>query len=312
MNKRLLAELGLLLVALIWGSTFVVVQNAIEFLPPMTFNAIRFFVAGVVILLIYIIKEKGKIIVSVNQFLPGILLGICLFIGYSFQTIGLLYTTPSKAGFITGLSVVMVPLIIFIIYKKRPATKALIGSIGAVIGLYLLAAKNSNELSIGDGFVLICAFGFAFHIILTDRVTKKVPILLLTTVQIFTVSLTCAVGALLFEKWQVVFQSSHIFSRTTIFAMLITAILGTAFAFFMQTTAQRHTTPTRVGIILTMEPVFAAITSFIVINERLSIYGSIGCVLIFFGMVVSELPIEKTFSWSFVKNKKAMNRRVSK
>lgn len=310
MNKRFLAESGLLLVAFIWGTTFVIVQNAIEFLPPLTFNAVRFFIAGIILFIIYLIQEKGKIRVTGKQLLPGFLLGLCLFIGYSFQTIGLLYTTPSKAGFITGLSVVMVPLLSFIFYKNRPAPKAIIGSIGAALGLYLLAAKNSTGLSIGDGFVLICAFGFAFHIILTDRVTKKIPILLLTTIQIFTVALLCTLSAIIFEKWQVVFQTSHIFSKTTIVAMVITALLGTAFAFFMQTTAQRFTSPTRVGIILTMEPVFAAITSFILINERLSVYGTIGCFLIFFGMIISELPIEKTFSISFLKNKRSIDRKL--
>ncbi|MBB2481562.1 DMT family transporter [Bacillus sp. APMAM] len=310
MNKKFLAESGLLLVAFIWGSTFVVVQNAIEFLPPLTFNAVRFFIAGVIIFFIYLIQEKGKIKATGKQLVPGVLLGLCLFIGYSFQTIGLLYTTPSKAGFITGLSVVVVPLLSFIFYKNRPAPKAIIGSIGAVIGLYFLVAKNSTGLSIGDGFVLICAFGFAFHIILTDRVTKKVPILFLTTVQIFTVSLLCAVSAIIFENWQVVFETSHILSKTTILAMIITSLLGTAFAFFIQTTAQRFTSPTKVGIILTMEPVFAAITSFILTNERLSLFGTVGCLLIFIGMIISELPIEKTLAISFLKNKKSLDRKL--
>jgi drug/metabolite transporter (DMT)-like permease len=311
MNRRMLAEFALLVVALIWGATFVVVQNAIKFLPPLTFNAIRFFIAGIVILIIYLVQEKGKISISLKQLLPGILLGSCLFIGYSFQTIGLIYTTPSKAGFITGLSVIMVPLLTFMFYKNKPASKAIIGSIGAAFGLYLLAVKNTTAFSIGDVFVLICAFGFAFHIIFTDRVAKKVPILLLTTVQIFTVSVLCAISAFVFEKWQEIFQSSHLLSSTTISAIVITSLFGTSFAFFIQTTAQRHTTPTRVGIILTMEPVFAALTSFILIDERLSLYGTIGCMLIFFGMIISELPIDgKLYVFFKMKNKSSVNRKL--
>ncbi|MGV3465858.1 MAG: DMT family transporter [Heyndrickxia sp.] len=309
MNKRFWAEAGLLLVAFIWGTTFVVVQNAIEFLPPLTFNAVRFFIAGIILFIIYLVQEKGKIKATGKQLLPGILLGICLFVGYAFQTIGLMYTSPSKAGFITGLSVVMVPILTFIFYKNRPTPKAIIGSIGAALGLYLLAAKNSTGITIGDGLILICAFGFAFHIIFTDRITKKIPILLLTTVQIFTVSLLCTVSAIIFEDWKVVFLSSHILSKATIIAIIITALLGTAFAFFMQMTAQRFTSPTRVGIILTMEPVFAAITSFIMINERLSVYGIIGCILIFFGMIISELPIERTIPLPFLK-KRSVDRKL--
>ena len=190
MNKKFTAEILLLFVAFIWGATFVIVQNAIDILPPLLFNAIRFMIAGIIILIIYLIRRKKNKIPQKNAFIAGVVLGSCLFIGYSLQTIGLLYTTPSKAGFITGLSVVMVPLLAFFILKSRPSPTAILGSIAATIGLYLLAVKNTSPFSIGDFYVLLCTFGFAFHIIFTDRFAKKLPVLLLTTIQTFYCSIS--------------------------------------------------------------------------------------------------------------------------
>ncbi|MGE8204259.1 DMT family transporter [Heyndrickxia sp. NPDC080065] len=291
LNKKLAAEVSLLFVAFIWGATFVIVQNAIDILPPLLFNAIRFFIAGIIIFLFYLIKNRGKITIKWFSLFPGLILGSCLFIGYSLQTIGLLYTTPSKAGFITGLSVVMVPILAFIFLKIRPQVSAILGSIAAAFGLYLLAVKNSSPFSIGDFYVFLCTFGFAFHIILTDRFAKRVPVLLLTTIQILTVAVLCMFSSLFFEDWKIVLDVKTFFSPSLLFAILITSLLGTAAAFFIQTFSQKDTSPTRVAIILAMEPVFAAITSYFWINERLTAAASIGCLLILFGMIIAEIPI---------------------
>ncbi|GIN85731.1 membrane protein [Heyndrickxia sporothermodurans] len=302
MKNKLTAEIALLFVAFIWGATFVIVQNAIDELPPLFFNAIRFFLAGLIIyiILLFIRKEKTKF--QWSSLIPGILLGCCLFIGYAFQTIGLLYTTPAKAGFITGLSVVMVPFLAFVFTRNHPRTSAIFGSIAAATGLYLLAVKNTTPLSIGDFYVFLCTFGFAFHIILTDRFAKRIPVILLTTIQIFTVALLCATFSIFMEDWTQIFNKSVNFSNEIIFAILITSLLGTAAAFFIQTQSQKATSPTRVAIILAMEPVFAAITSYFWINERLNIEGVIGCVLIFTGMIISEVPFGTLFKVRLKKN----------
>ncbi|MES1045154.1 EamA family transporter [Bacillus obstructivus] len=301
MNKKFTAEILLLFVAFIWGATFVIVQNAIDILPPLLFNAIRFMIAGIIILIIYLIRRKKNKIPQKNAFIAGVVLGSCLFIGYSLQTIGLLYTTPSKAGFITGLSVVMVPLLAFFILKSRPSPTAILGSIAATIGLYLLAVKNTSPFSIGDFYVLLCTFGFAFHIIFTDRLAKKLPVLLLTTIQLFTVAFLCLISAFIFENWEIILNPELYNSSSLLFALFITAILGTSIAFFIQTYSQKATSPTRVAIILAMEPVFAAITSFLWINERLSIGAVIGCILILFGMIIAELPVSKWGIFPFKK-----------
>lgn len=290
MNKVKIYELLLLFIAFVWGATFVIVQKVIEAIPPLTFNSIRFFLAGLAMLLIYKIYVKNKPPFSWGSLFSGIVLGFCLFVGYSFQTIGLLYTTPAKAGFITGLSVVMVPLIGFLLFKRRPSRIAIIGSILAAAGLYLLTVTNTSPFSFGDFLVLICAFGFAFHIVFTDRFAKKSNIYFITTVQIFTVSFLCGVGAISFEKWQNAFHYSGISKMDIVLAFGLTAFIGTAAAFLIQTISQQYTSPTRVGIILTMEPVFAAITSYLWIGERLPLSGLLGCMMIFMGMMISEFP----------------------
>lgn len=302
LNKKIIAEISLLIVAFIWGATFVIVQNAIDILPPLLFNAIRFFLAGIIIFSIFFCINKGKMNIKIKDIGPGMLLGSCLYIGYAFQTIGLLYTTPSKAGFITGLSVVMVPILAFILLKIRPKISSIIGSVIAAVGLYLLAVKNSSPFSIGDFYVLVCTIGFAFHIILTDRFSKRISVMFLTAIQILTVALLCSISSFLFEDWDLLFESEVYFSKSLVFAILITSLLGTAAAFFIQTHSQKAISPVRVAIILAMEPVFAAITSYFWIQERLTAAATIGCLCILTGMIIAELPANNKFLLRFKRN----------
>ncbi|WP_191991750.1 DMT family transporter [Bacillus aerolatus] len=296
------AELSLLFVALIWGVTFVVVQQAIEFLPPLLFNGIRFsFAAFLLFGLILFRKEAVKL--TAKTWKHGMILGVCLAIGYAFQTIGLLYTTVSKTGFITGLSVVLVPLLSLILLKKRPAPNAAIGSVTAAAGLYLLTAGGAGGWNIGDFFVLICAFGFAFHIIFTDAYTQYSSALALTAVQITTVAVLCFIGGFLLEDWQTSLTAANLLNPAVWSGLLITAFLATALAFFIQTAAQKHTSPTRVVLILAMEPVFGALTAFFWINERLAAAGLTGCILIFFGMLLAEIPVHKWLHTKSITNK---------
>ena len=296
MKKNVLfADTSLLLVAFIWGATFVIVQNAIAFLEPHSFNGLRFFIAAILLCAWLFLFEKKqlkqlnwKIIVS------GIIIGIWLFIGYAFQTMGLLHTSSSKAGFITGLSVVLVPLFSFLLLKNKPGINAIIGVSIATIGLYLLTMTDRVGLNIGDGLVFICAIGFAMHIIFTGKYSSNFPSLLLTVIQIATVSILSIGFAFFTEDWRQAINPEVIFQGNVLFALIITSVFATALAFFAQTRFQKFTTPTRVALIFAMEPVFAAGTAFLWADERLSYSALIGCLLIFSGMVFAEIPIKKT------------------
>lgn len=291
MRKTIVADTILFFIALIWGATFVVVQNAIQFLPANTFNAIRFLIASVFLLLIMLLFYRK----ALHQFakplvFSGILLGFWLFGGYAFQTIGLDYTTPAKAGFITGLAVVLVPLLSFLLLKERVKWTAILGVFMAVCGLWLLTA-TSLSFHLGDILVFGCSICFALQIVLTGKYAKHFPALPLAIVQLFTVTILSTVYALLFEDWRKALQPEMILAPDVVWGLLITGIPATALAFLAQTAFQKQTSSTHIALIFALEPVFAALTSYLWIDERLTAGQMAGCSLILFGMFFAELPI---------------------
>lgn len=297
MKKSTFADLSLLFVAFIWGTTFVLVQNAISTMEPFAFNGFRFFIAFVILFLSLLLFQRKQLqLFSKKIVISGFLLGFWLFLGYATQTLGLLYTTSSKAGFITGLSVVLVPFFSFLLLKQKPSFPAVIGVSIATVGLFLLTMTDIAALNIGDFFVLICAFGFAMHIIFTGKFSEQFPTLLLTTIQILTVSILSLVSSFIFEDFNEMMKLRVISSQSVIIALFVTSVFATALAFFAQTSFQKYTTPTRVALIFAMEPVFAAIAGYYWASERLSISAIMGCLFIFLGMVFAELPAER-FSW---------------
>jgi drug/metabolite transporter (DMT)-like permease len=294
MKKSTFADLSLLIVAFIWGTTFVLVQNAISTMEPFAFNSFRFFIAFVILFLSLLLFQRKQLqFVSKRIVISGFLLGFWLFLGYATQTLGLLYTTSSKAGFITGLSVVLVPFFSFLLLKQKPSFPAVIGVSIATVGLFLLTMTDIAALNIGDFFVLICAFGFAMHIIFTGKFSEQFPTLLLTTIQILAVSILSMISSFIFEDFNEMMKLSIISSQSVIIALIVTSVFATALAFFAQTSFQKYTTPTRVALIFAMEPVFAAIAGYYWASERLSISAIIGCLFIFLGMVFAELPVER-------------------
>lgn len=297
MKKTFLADFTLLFVTIVWGSTFVLVQNAICSLRPFSFNGIRFFIAAVVLILWLVFFERKQLrLLNKKLVFTGMFIGFWLFLGYATQTVGLLYTTSSKAGFITGLSVVLVPLFSMILLKQTLSKNAIFGVIIATLGLFLLTATDISGFNIGDVLVLICALSFALHIIFTGKFTDQFPTLLLTIIQLTTVSLLSISSSLLFEDFRASLQSNVLFSSKVFIALFITSVFATALAFLAQTNFQKFTTTTRVALIFAMEPVFAAITGFIWAHDRLTLTAIFGCILIFLGMIFAEMPFKKMIS----------------
>jgi drug/metabolite transporter (DMT)-like permease len=309
MKKPLVADLSLLLVTIIWGSTFVLVQNAIDFLEPFSFNGIRFFVAAILLICCLLIVDKKQIQqLDLKIILSGVFIGFWLFLGYATQTIGLLYTTSSKAGFITGLNVVLVPLFSMMLLKQFPNRNAVLGVLTATVGLFLLTMTDAAALNKGDGFVIICAISFALQIIYTGKFSSKYPTLLLTVIQISTVAILSILSSFLFEDWKKSFNPDVILTQDVLIALVITSIFATAVAFLIQTNFQKYTSATRVALIFAMEPVFAAITGYYWAHERLSYSALVGCFLIFAGMIFAELPTKKV---AFLRKNKHLEDKVS-
>ncbi|RFU65482.1 DMT family transporter [Peribacillus glennii] len=291
MKKTSISDFTLLFVVFIWGATFVMVQNAISFLEPFSFNAVRFLMAFLLLLVWYLLFSHKKMIAWNTALLfSGAKLGLWLFLGYAFQTFGLLYTSPAKAGFITGLSVVLVPLFSLALIKQKPTRNALLGVTAATLGLYLMTVVENSSFTIGDVLVFLCAISFAMHIITTARFAGVFPALPLTIVQIFTVSLLSFISGAFFEDFSVVLNPGVMLKTEVWLALFVTSSLATAFAFLAQTYFQAYTSPTRVAVIFAMEPVFAALTSFFWIGERLTYNSIAGCLFIFLGMILAELP----------------------
>jgi drug/metabolite transporter (DMT)-like permease len=288
-RKFLLADGSLLGVAAVWGLTFVTVKNAIILLPPFSFNFYRFSLATLVMLLFALFKCKSM---SKSTMKAGLLLGVFLFAGYSFQTAGLLYTTASNAGFITGLSVVFVPLIGIFMLRQWPGPGVIIAVVCATAGLALFSVGESYSLNFGDILVLFCAVSFALHIIFVGKYSRHHSTVWLVTWQIAAVAVLSGISALLFET------GMNKFVPAVWPALIITALLATCLAFFAQNYMQRFTSPSHTAIIFTSEPVFAAFFAVWLLQETLTSRAYLGGALILTGMLLAEF---RSFPWLKIK-----------
>lgn len=280
-KRQVKADLALLFVAFSWGITFVVVKDALAGIGPFYFVALRFLLASLFLVAIYW-RHMAKL--DRSTLLAGGFIGLFLFGGYAFQTVGLQYTGPATAGFITGLAVVLVPFLSAVIYRRLPGFYVLAGVACATLGLGLLTLQGGSfDTNPGDLLILICAVCYGLHIIMVGRYAGHHDPVLLAIIQIATVSAASFLFALGLEKMPARLTT------TVWVAFLITAIPATSLAFLIQNKVQRYTSPTHTAIIFTMEPVFAAVTAHIMGREILSLSQAAGCLLILAGMLVAEL-----------------------
>jgi len=290
------ADLALLGVALVWGATFVTVKGAVAHFPVFAFLSLRFGFAWLVLIPFLWAgrARRGPDAYRLNwaRLRAGGLVGLALLAGYGLQTLGLRYTTAAKAGFITGLSVVFVPLLGAVLWRRRPSWTTQAGIALALAGLALLTLGSSPSTALlielrgetwGDLAVLGCALAFALHILAVGAFAPRMEPLLLTTIQIGTVALLSALISRATEwpwpplPWQ------------ALWAALFTGVLATSLAFGVQSMAQRFTSATHTALIFAMEPVFAALSAHLLAGERLEARRWAGCGLILAGMLTAEL-----------------------
>lgn len=287
MSKQLKADLALLGVTIIWGSSFILSKNSLDHLETFNFLAIRFLISA---LLSSIIFYKNMIHIQKDTLKYGILIGIILFTGYAFQTVGLNYTTASKSGFITGFCVVIVPVLSALLLKQKPERAAVIGVVLALVGLGFLTLDSSLSLNIGDFLTLIGALMFALHIITVGKYTVSVDSIALGIVQI-------AVVGILSLLFTVTIETPMIPKGVEVWtSILILAVLATSVAFIVQNAMQKFTSPTHTALIYTGEPVFSALFAYILAGEILTKGGVFGGVLILLGMMIAELDWKNIFA----------------
>jgi drug/metabolite transporter (DMT)-like permease len=276
------AEAALAVNTLFWGSTFVLAKAALVHISPVFFLAARFTLAAIALLIVF--PRVLRMRLTRKMVGGGTLTGIFLFMGYLFQTIGLQFTTPAKSAFITGLATVMVPLLAALVYRNRPQVSEWIGVSVATLGMGLLTLEGPfGSISRGDLLTLLGAAAFAAHIVTLGHFSESMEFELLSVAQIGA----AAVSALALFWWV---EPLRIDWQPVVFwAILITGLVCTAVAFTIQAWAQRYTSSTRTALIYALEPVFAGITSWLILGEVLSGRAAAGAVLILAGVLLVEM-----------------------
>jgi drug/metabolite transporter (DMT)-like permease len=290
------ADALLLLAAAIWGFAFVAQRVGMAHVGPFTFNAVRFALGGLT-LVPFILARKGRPSPpSPGRSQPknrhlmygGLLAGVVLFGGASLQQCGIVYTTAGKAGFITGLYIVIVPLL-GLFWKQRPGVAAWLGALCALVGLYMLTVTGRLTISKGDTLVLGSAFFFAVHVLVIAWLTFKVDPVRLAFVQFMICSALSLVAAAFVETIAV----DGI--RRAAVPILYAGALSVGVAYTLQVIAQRRAHPGHAAIILSLEAVFAALGGRIMLAEILPARGLVGCALMLLGAVMSKLSYRTEF-----------------
>ena len=283
---ELRADLLLLSVAIAWGVTFLMAQDAINSTPVYAFLFFRF---GIASILMFFIAYKYLNQINKRTIFYGVILGTFLFSAFATQTFGLLYTKSSIVAFITGLNVIFVPFLAYLVFKDHISKKVFIAAIVAVIGLYSLTMSGTLTVGIGEFLTLICAFLFALQIIYTGKFSKEVNVFLLVLFQLITVTILSLIFSLSLDD--VTFNLSYDYAFFK--AVLITAIFATVYAFLIQTYMQQFTTASKTAIIFAMEPVSAAIFAYFMISETLTSIQLSGAVLIVLATIIAEVKFKR-------------------
>jgi drug/metabolite transporter (DMT)-like permease len=280
-SKRGRAELSLIGVTVIWGTTFVVVKSALAEVSTFVFLTLRFWVAALTLILIYrkAVRRTGLG--------AGIFAGSLLFSAYVFQTLGLELTTPSKSAFLTGLSIPLVPFVSSIVYKQRPRLLEVVGILVASAGMGLMTTTSFSEvltgMTRGDVLSLLCAVTFAIHIVFIGHYSQRHGFESLAVVQIATAAV---LGSVLFGVAEPI--RFHMTAGVAA-AVLVTGLLATALAFTTQAWAQQYTSSTRAALIFALEPPVAWLTSWALTGEKMMNRGKVGAGMILAGILAVEL-----------------------
>jgi drug/metabolite transporter (DMT)-like permease len=277
------AELMLLLVTIFWGSSYLFMELGLKSISEFNLIALRFGLAFILAAFVFFNRLKRIDFITIKF---GMLLGLILFIIFTAITFGLKTTTTSNAGFLISLTVVFVPIISTIVFKKKMERKLIGSLILAIIGIALLTIQFPFNIMLGDLFCIMAAFLYAIHIMIVSVVAQKVDTLNLGTIQLGFTGLFGLIFSLIFE--------TPTFPSSTIgwFSILALSILCSALGFILQIVAQQYTSATRTGLIFSLEPVFAAFFGYLFMNENMSFIAIIGALLVLFSIIMTTIKRE--------------------
>ncbi len=297
-NQRLKGNLILLLTSIIWGTSFISQSKGVESVPPMAFNGIRCLLGGVVLLPVIAFLDWGKRKkgITVQKFnkkviLGGIICGCFLCFASTLQTLGMVYTSPGKAGFITAMYMIIVP-IINIFRGKRPSVIILFSVIVAVAGLYLMCINSDITINKGDILIFMCAFLFAGHILVIDYFSPRVDGIKLSCLQFF-------VSGIINVIMMFIFEDPEIMPILNCWAAIgYSGAMSCGVAYTLQIVGQKYTDPTSASIIMSLESVFATLSTVILVALGFNLTGGamtmreiLGCILMFIAIILVELPV---------------------
>jgi drug/metabolite transporter (DMT)-like permease len=283
LSKPIQADLALIAMTFIWGSTFTVVKQSLTLISPVLFVSIRFWIATVIIAAL-----MPSQIAQINRksLFQGLVLSFFLLGGFVFQTLGLRNTNPAYSAFITSLSVLLVPLLGYFCFRHRPRSQTIAGVILATLGLYLLLVQMSKmKINSGDVLTLICAVMFAFHIIFLGFFVAKTDYRQLMFLQVAGSAVLCTSLIPFLET------PSFVWDSKLILWFFVTGVLATTLAFYVQARAQQYTTANHAALIFSLEPFFAALFAYWILGDMLKTREWVGGILILAGILVSELRI---------------------
>lgn len=300
MSKKLQGNLMLLLTALIWGAAFVAQRAGMEYIEPFTFNCLRSLLGGIALIpVIFLLKKLNggtdstdmqqekteeekrssrKVLIA-----GGVCCGVVLFVSSTLQQMGLVYTTAGKGGFITALYIVIVPILGKLIgHKIRPVIWLCV--LMSLIGLYLLCMSGKLSLNKGDLLILLCAFGFAVHILVIDYFSPKTDGVKMSCIQFFVCGILSVPFVLGFETidWGRILDCW--------LPICYAGILSSGAAYTLQIVAQKNTEPAVASMLLSLESVFAMLTGIIILHERVAPREMLGCLIMFAAIVIAQMP----------------------
>jgi drug/metabolite transporter (DMT)-like permease len=278
--KQYIGDGMLLITAIVWGSGFVVTAIALDYLTAYQVMAGRFILAAIILSLLF--RKKFKTFTK-SVVWKGAILGTILYIGFALQTVGLEFTTPSKNAFLTAVNVVIVPLIAYLVYKRKVDRYETIGSIITIIGIGFLSLQGSMTISIGDALSLACAVAFAFDIFYTNHFVKKEDPISLTIVQ-FIIAAFIAVIAVFIQG-----DIPTTFEKEALYSIIYLAVFSTTVAYVCQNIAFQSTTAAKGAIILSLESFFGMLLSVLFLNEVLTGRMIAGAALILVAILITEL-----------------------
>jgi drug/metabolite transporter (DMT)-like permease len=285
-NKiKVMASVGLVSAALIWGFAFIVVKNALDLIPPVYMLAFRFTIAAIGLGIIFHKRIKN---INKNNIISGIILGLFLYLGYLLQTIGCLYTTAGKNAFLTTIYVVIVPFLYWIISKKRPDGYCIFAAFMAIVGIGLLSLNGKMSINIGDVLTLFCGFAYAVHIIFINKFSEYQDPIILTLIQIVAAAVLSWITAPIMDgKFPM-----DVTKPDMIIGMLYLGIFSTMIAFLLQNVCQKYIEASTAALLLSMESVFGAVFSIVFLKEIFTTKMLIGCALIFTAVIMAETKFD--------------------